>query len=182
MTAPTIDRPEPSEYPDSFRTYVALVEGSDVMDVLRSQPSTVRRTLEGLTPDQASHRYAEGKWSVRQVLGHVIDAERVFGFRALWFARRAPTSLPSFDENAWAEEAGSDLRRLRDMITEFEHLRLGHLEMFAHLPEDAWIRTGTASNRSISVRALAFVMAGHVAHHLALLCDRYGIPTRAAAR
>ena len=175
MVSDTVGVPEPSEYAEWYRGYVALAAGSDILALLAEQVAAVRQTFGNLTPTQERHRYAPGKWSVRQVLGHVIDAERVFGYRAVSFARGSTANLPGFDENAWAEQARADECEVAGQLDEFEHLRLSHVAMFRHLPAETWRHTGVANTAAVSVRALAFIMAGHLAHHLAILRERYGI-------
>lgn len=176
MPNETVGVPEPAEYAEWYRGYVALAAGPDVLALLEEQIGTVRQTLGSLTPEQEHHRYAPGKWTIRQVMGHIIDAERVFGYRALSFSRGSAASLPGFDENAWAEQAGADRCETARMLDEFEHLRRSHVAMFRHLPGAAWRRTGVANTATVSVRALAFIMAGHAAHHLRILRERYGVP------
>jgi len=171
-----LGRPGAGEFAPSFEGYIRLVPGDDVIAALVGQGEALRATLAAIPEAKAGHRYAEGKWSVREVLGHIIDSERVFGYRALAFARGEQAALPSFDENAYAREAGHDAAPLLELVEEFAFLRASHVHMLRHFPEDAWTRSGTASGKPVTVRALAFIIAGHAAHHLELLHERYGVP------
>ena len=132
------------------------------------------RLVAALTPDQAAHRYAPGKWSVKQVLAHLADTERVFVFRALWFARGEASALPGMDENLWGDSAGADAREVGDLGRELAALRQLSLDLFASLPPEAWERRGVASERVLSVRAVPWIIAGHECHHL-ILRERYGL-------
>ncbi len=174
-----IGRPDAGEYAPYFERYVALVTGEDPLAVLEEQAMTVRRTLQDLPEARAGFRYAPEKWSVREVVGHCTDAERVFAFRALAFARGEKAALPPFDENEFARLAGHDAVPLAELLDEFAAVRTATLHLLRHLPLDAGQRRGVASGKEISVRALAFITAGHVAHHLGMLRERYGVPAGA---
>ena len=173
MTA--MGQPEATEYAPYFERYVMLVRGGDILKTLAEQSTNVRRGLGACSEDRAGFRYAEGKWTVREVLGHCTDAERVFAYRALCFARGERASLPSIDENEYARASGHDRIALAELLDEFDAVRRATVQLFAHLPAEAWLRTGVASGKPVSVRALAFIMAGHVAHHLEILRERYGV-------
>ena len=168
-------RPEPAEYASSFAGYVAAVPDGDVMDLLGTQLTTLRAALAPLTAERGGHRYAEGKWSVREVVGHCIDTERIFVYRALRIARGDATPLPGFDENDYVMTAGSDARSMADLLAELDAVRAGTIALFASLAPEAWGRVGVASGKEISVRALAWITAGHVAHHLRILRERYDV-------
>ncbi len=146
-----------------------------MVPVLREQLAIVRELLGGLSADRAGFRYAPGKWSVRESLGHVIDTERVFGFRAFWIARGATEPLASFEQDDFAATAGHEQCDLRGLVEEFAAIRDGHIRMLEHLPRDAWTRIGTAGGSPLSVRAAAFTMAGHVNYHITLFRERYGL-------
>ena len=171
---PQTGRPQAGEHAPYFERYISLIEGDDPVQALEAQVAAFQ-ALAGLPEDQAGHRYAEGKWSVREVLGHVIDTERVFGYRAMRIARGDQTPLPGFDENSFAEAAGHDACPLSELVDELVLLRRSHVLLFRHLPSEAWTRLGVSNANPTSSRALAFMMAGHVAHHLNILRDRYGI-------
>jgi len=172
-------RPTAGEYAASFDRYISLVTESDVLAVLDAQASTVHDALSGLSDARAAHRYAEGKWSVGQLLGHLVDCERVFGFRALAIARGEAYSLAAFDEDAYAVAAAHDRVPIDELAEEFATLRRSHVLMFKHLDAASWARVGTVNNTPTSVRAVAFIMAGHVRHHARILTDRYGVALRA---
>jgi hypothetical protein len=167
-------RPERNEAAEYYFTYIDRVPGADVLAVLEEQLETTLAFL-GSVPEQRSlYRYAPDKWSIREVVSHLNDTERVFTYRALWFARGFDTPLPSFDEKASGVSAEADRINLAGHLDEFRAIRLATLSLFRHLPEAAWARTGTASGNPFSVRALAFITAGHVIHHLGVLRERYG--------
>jgi uncharacterized damage-inducible protein DinB len=169
------DRPAETEYAPFYAGYVALVPEADVLAVLGSQVDEVRRLLAAVPTGQESHRYAEGKWSIRQVIGHLVDAERVFGYRAFCFSRGEQAALPSFDENRYVDEARSDGVPLRELVEELALVRQANLVFLRRLDTREWVRVGTASGRPVSVRALAWVMAGHPRHHVRILRERYGV-------
>jgi choline dehydrogenase-like flavoprotein len=168
ITAP--DRTEAAEY---YFTYIDQVPGGDICDILRAQiPETVT-LLNGISDEQSRHRYAPEKWSIRQVVSHLNDTERLFVFRALWFARGFDSPLPSFDQNIAIASAGADDRPWSSHVGEFRAVRSATVAFFQDLPADAWSRRGIASGNPFTVRALAYISAGHVAHHLKILRERY---------
>lgn len=166
-------RPASDEHHPYFGTYIALVPETEVIPALESQMAEMVGLLRGLTEAQGGLRYAPDKWSVRGVVAHVIDSERVFAYRALRFARGDRSPLAGFDENAYAPESGADARTLRSLADEFELLRRANLEMFRGFPAEAWTRRGEANGNEVSVRALAFILAGHARHHTGLVRERY---------
>jgi len=168
-------RPESSEYAPFYHGYVASVPEGDVVALLRQGGRDVLDTVATIPEDRGGFRYAEGKWSIREVLGHLIDAERIFTYRALRIARGDTTPLAQFDENEYAKTAGSDARTLSNLVREFGAVREASVQLFESLPDDAWGRSGVASGKNISVRALAYITAGHAMHHLKILRERYGV-------
>ena len=168
-----IERPTEVEFAPFYAGYVALVPEADIVQVLESQAADLRQRTLAFIPAREQFRYAEGKWSVREVLGHVTDAERVFGYRAFCFSRGDENPLPGFDENDYVARSGFDRCSLADLVQEFDQLRDANLTVLRRLDDDAWRRTGTASGQPVSVRALAYIMAGHVRHHLHILSTRY---------
>ena len=170
-----MDRPTPAEHAPYFEQYLRYVTELDILAVLDKQPADVRALLAQLSDTQAGTRYAPEKWSVKEVLGHLIDSERIFGYRALCFARGEKKSLPGFEENDYAKTSGHDQCRISDLVDEFELARKSNVAMFEHLPEEAWLRTGIANENKVSVRALAFVLVGHTRHHLEVLRSKYGV-------
>ena len=168
-------RPDATEYAPFYANYVAGVPEGDVVSALRDSGKEITAALAAIPESRGGFRYAEGKWSVREVVGHVIDAERIFTYRALRLARGDSTPLPAFEENDYVRSAGSDARSIADLVEELRAVRESTVRMFASVPDEAWTRTGTVSGRPVSVRALAYITAGHARHHLAILRDRYGI-------
>ena len=168
-------RPAETEYHGSFKGYVARVPETDVVPVLESQVAELGRLAVGVPAARETYRYGEGKWSIREVIGHLIDSERVFAYRALCISRGDQVSLPGFEENDYAAAAHSDDRTLADLIAEFIAVRKANMFLFRSLTDAEWERLGRANENPVSVRALAFIMAGHVRHHIAVLRDRYGI-------
>jgi hypothetical protein len=164
------DRTEAAEY---YFTYINQVGEGDIRAILRAQLPETLSLLGGISEEKSLHRYAADKWTIRQVASHLNDCERMFTFRALWFARGFDTSLPSFDQNIAIATAGADARTLKSHADEFRHIRDATLAFFDQLPEEAWMRRGIASDNPFSVRALAFITAGHVTHHLRILRERY---------
>jgi hypothetical protein len=166
-------RPNESEYAPFYAGYVALVPETDILAVLEGQLAEVRPVAGAFSPGRETLRYAEGKWSVRQVLGHLVDAERVFGYRAFCFSRGEAAALPSFDENQYVAAASSDRIPLGDLVDELALVRQANLAFLRRLGEAGWAKVGTASGKPVSVRALAWIMAGHPRHHLRILRERY---------
>ena len=166
-------KPLPTEYAPYFNRYVDLVAEAEFPTVLAEQPAEYDALLSALSPAQAGFRYGADKWTIREVLGHVIDTERVFGYRALCIARGETASLHSFDQDAYAAQAGHDRAALPDLLEEFRHIRRGHLFLFKHLDQPAWERAGTVNNNAITVRSLAYMIAGHTRHHAGILKERY---------
>lgn len=171
-TLPTA-RPDVTEYAPFYAGYVADVPETDVVAVLRASGRDIVAALAAIPEARGGHRYATDKWSVREVVGHMIDAERIFVYRALRLARADATPLPGFEENDYVRAAGSDARALADLIDELRAVREATVRLFASLPDKAWGRRGIVNGREVSVRALAFITAGHARHHLAVLRERY---------
>ena len=171
----TTTRPEASEAGEYYFTYIDQVGEGDIRQILHTQTGSTLGLLNGISEERSLQRYAPGKWSIREVLGHVNDTERLFVFRAMWFARGLGEALPSFDQDVAAAEMHADERSWGSHIVEFETVRAATTAFFDHLPQEAWSRTGLASGFSFSVRALAYITAGHVAHHARILRERYGL-------
>jgi DinB family protein len=164
------DRTEAAEY---YFTYIDKVGSGDICEILREQQSETLALLQSIDEDQSLYRYAPDKWSIREVLSHLNDSERVFGFRALWFARGLDSPLPSFDQEIAVAEAGADQRSWKSHVDEFAALREGTLAFYDNLPAAAWTRRGIASGNPFTVRAVAYIIAGHVTHHIGFLQTRY---------
>jgi len=170
-----MERPAEAEFAAFYRGYVALVPETDVLSVLAAQSGELRQLLAGVTPAREGHRYAPGKWSIRELIGHLCDAERVFGYRAYCISRGERQPLPGFDENEYVSAAGSEQRRLADLVTELAVVRESNLAVLRVLDDSAWRRVGNANGNPVSVRALAFMMAGHFRHHCGVLRERYAV-------
>lgn len=173
MTTAFNERPNDNEYASFFAGYVSLVPETDVLKVLRDQATEYKDFVSSISPEKAGFRYAPEKWSISELLGHIADAERVFSFRAMTFARGDSNALPGFDENAYVRQANFDQASMDDLMLEFLALREGNVRMLSRLNEEAWTRSGISNNNSITVRALAYIMAGHVRHHLKVMKERY---------
>jgi hypothetical protein len=169
----SIGRPDAGETAPYYAGYIQQVTGDDIIGILSAQRVEALAFLTGIAEDRSLHRYAPGKWSMRDVLAHVNDCERLFTSRAFWFARAFDTPLPSFEQDAAAAAAMADARTWADHIEEFRTVRDATLSMFSGLSAEAWMRRGIASGNPFSVRGLAYVAAGHVAHHLRILRERY---------
>jgi len=168
-----IPRPEDHEAAPYYFTYIDQVEGCDPVSVLSRQFDELVPWFLQISEEQSLHRYAPGKWSIRQVLNHITDTERAFAFRALWFARGFDTPLPGYDQEIAAAGAEADAFRWSAHVEDFRSVRLSTIAFFANLTPAAWSRTGIASGNPFSVRALAYIIPGHVAHHIRILRDRY---------
>jgi hypothetical protein len=170
-----MERPAPTEYIPYYEHYVSLVPGGHVLAVLEEQLAAVRDFVDSVPEERETYRYAEGKWSVREVRGHVVDTERIFAYRACCIARGETQALPGYDQDAYAAASGADRRRLRDLLEELEWQRRSNVVLLRGLKEEAWERMGSADGDPVSVRALAYIMAGHVTHHLQILRERYSL-------
>lgn len=168
-----IARPESTEYAPYYDRYVSLVPAGDLLAVLTNQGRETRQLLGSVPDAKAGHRYAAGKWSIREVVGHVMDAERVFCHRALRFARDDRTPLPGFDEQAWTPAGKFDSRSLPDLTQELATVRQATLALFGGFDAEMLGRRGVANGKEVSVRALAYIIAGHERHHCAILRERY---------
>lgn len=169
----TTSRPDRTEAADYYFKYIDQVGAGDIREILEHQASEMALLLDGIADDRSLSRYAPDKWTIRQVVAHISDTERLFAFRAFWFARGFDSPLPSFDEGIAMAHAGADERSWRSHVDEFATVRAATTVLFRSLPADAWSRRGMASGNPFTVRALAWLAAGHVAHHLAILRDRY---------
>jgi hypothetical protein len=166
-------RPQQTEAAPYYFTYINQVSGDDAGLVMERQLDEFLTMFADISEEASLHRYAPGKWSIRQVLNHVTDTERAFAFRALWFARGFAAPLPGYDQDVAATGAAADGVAWSAHVDEFRHVRLATIGLYRNLPEEAWMRSGIASDNPFSVRALAFIIAGHLAHHAAILRERY---------
>jgi uncharacterized damage-inducible protein DinB len=165
--------PERTEAAPYYFTYIDRVTNPDIRREMEIQSDETLSFLRGISEEKSLHRYAPDKWSIRQVLNHLNDTERVFAQRALWFARGFDTPLPSFDQEVASRGAQADSYPWASHVEDFRAVRLSTLSLFRNLPAEAWARKGMASGNPFTVRALAFVIAGHVVHHRAIIETRY---------
>lgn len=170
---PSIRRPRPDEYPSFYERYVALTDADDVVDGLARQLPETLEFLAAIPESRLDVRYAPDKWSVRQVFGHVLDTERAYGYRLMTFARGHEVPLVRMDQDLYVTNGRFDGHPWPEYLEEFADVRRSHVALVRHLPPKAWDRRGTVGDFTISVRALAFVMAGHVRHHMQILRKRY---------
>jgi DinB family protein len=170
-----VGRPAATEYAPFYETYVGLVPEEHVLPVLAAQGDEVVRIAVSVPTERETYRYAKGKWSLREILGHIGDGERVFGYRAFCIGRGDQAAFPGFDQDDYMAAADYDRVPLVQLAVEFAALRAANLAVLRRLPPERWAQTGTASNAKVSVRALAYVMAGHVRHHLGVLRERYQV-------
>jgi hypothetical protein len=173
MSAITVPRPGASEYAPFYAGYVAGVPDGDLIALLEQQAAETVALLAGLSETRCDHRYAPGKWTIREVLGHIVDGERVFSYRALTFARGDAGPLPSFDENAWAAASNAGRRTMKDLLAEYRAVRAATVALLRSFGEAEFARSGIASKNPVTVRALAYIVAGHERHHLKILRERY---------
>jgi uncharacterized damage-inducible protein DinB len=166
-------RPSASEYAPFYGTYVRKVEEENPLSALENSFQEAKDFLSTLPAEKAEYRYAEGKWSVKEVLQHIVDTERIMAYRALAIARNDKTPLPGFDENNYVENLDIDHRSLADIIAEFLELRISTLSLFGSFTREVLLRQGTMSGNPASVRALGFIITGHQLHHFQVLKERY---------
>ena len=168
-----MNRPTETEYAPDFQSYIDQVSESDILPVLRSQMDELDVLLERVEPHQETFRYGEGKWSIREIVGHLIDSERVFGYRAFCIARGEQQNLPGFEQDDYVRNSTFDAYPLSELASELEIVRQSTIFLFRHIDEQAWTRRGVANNAEVSVRALAYIIAGHELHHREVLRSRY---------
>ncbi|MET0646466.1 MAG: DinB family protein [Pyrinomonadaceae bacterium] len=173
MSAPAPARPESNEYAPYYEKYVSLVPDADLVTTLERQGAETLTLLRSLPEEQGEHRYEPGKWSVKQLVGHVNDAERIFSYRALSIARGDRAALPGMEQEEWMAGVDFDARTLASLADEFEAVRASTLQLLRHLSPEAWARRGIASDNEVTVRALAYIITGHEAHHIRILRERY---------
>ena len=159
--------------PDFYQGYLKAAKEQELLPALRNNRKKFLKFLGEIPKERRDYAYAEGKWTLRELLQHMIDTERVFSFRALWFARQDPSPLPGFDENNWAKTINQDKRRWKDLREEFEIVRRSTICLFDSFSEEQLLRTGISNNNMMSVAAFGFVSAGHVEHHIKVIRERY---------
>ena len=169
----TMTRPKSDEFASYYSTYVDLVKSDEIVPAMREQMEQTLQFLARISEEQSLHSYAPGKWTIREVLNHMNDGERAFTGRAFWFARGFEDPLPSFDQNVAVEMAKANNTSWKQLVDEFRSLRQSTISLFETLPEEAWSRSGVASDNPVTVRALAYIIAGHVTHHVNVLSEKY---------
>ena len=175
MPSTLVPPPGPDEYAPYYARYISRVPQGDVLGFLQQQRDRVRELLAGVGEPLAGHRYAVDKWSIKGVVGHLSDAERIFAYRALRVARGDETPLPGWDQDPYAALANFDARSMASLAREWLSVRDATLTLFDGFDAACWTRRGTASNAPVSVRSLAYMIAGHTTHHAAILRERYGV-------
>jgi uncharacterized damage-inducible protein DinB len=170
-----VERPASDEYGAYYANYINKVPEGDILVLLAQQIDSLCLMLAGLSDEQANYRFGPNEWSIKEVVGHMNDAERVFAYRTLRFSRGDETPLPGFDQDIYVKESNYSQRSLADLLQEFELLRRANLLVFKNLSPEAYLRRGTASNYPFTVRALLYIMVGHVNHHVGSLRTDYSI-------
>jgi hypothetical protein len=166
-------RPDLSRVPQFYHNYINHVPEDELIKAFNTETPAFIQFIEGIPPDKYDYRYADGKWTNKEVLQHIIDAERVFAYRALRFARKDPTFLPGFDENLFADNAKASARNWNVLVEEFKAVRMASEYMFTSFDDDQLDATGTANNNSIYVQAVGYVVIGHSIHHMNVIKERY---------
>ena len=166
-------RPQKGDYAEYYHNYIEMVEGEDIVQVLEDHLQTFENFYSSITEEQGEFAYAQGKWTIKEVIGHVIDAERIMAYRALAFARGEEQALPGFEQDEYVANSNFGERKLDDLINEFKTLRTSNIALFKSFSEKQFNRKGTASGNEVSVLALAFIIAGHELHHQKILKERY---------
>ncbi len=168
-----MNRPEKGEYAEYYERYISLVEENDIVAVLENQQTELLEFFKKITEEKSLFAYAEGKWSIKEVIGHLTDGERIFAYRALRISRADKTPIEGFEQDGYIENSNFDNTPLSELIDELLLSRKANLILFKNLTDEAWLQTGTASDSPVSVRAIAYIMAGHISHHLKILNERY---------
>jgi uncharacterized damage-inducible protein DinB len=173
MAKPTLPRPHGCEYNEYYARYIGLVTDGDIVRTLEREGAATQALLASVPPEKEEFRYAPGKWSLREVVGHLVDAERLFSFRALWFARVGSGELPNMDQEAWARASRAGSRPLAELAAEWAALRRANVLFFRSLSAEEGERSGVASGHEVTVRALAWMIAGHEVYHRRLIRRDY---------
>lgn len=169
----SLERPDPSEHAAYYSLYIDQAPDGDILSRLEEGLERTLATLGALSPEQETHRYAADKWSIREIVGHLIDTEWTFAYRGLCFARTDPAALPGFDQDLWARASNADRQPLADLLATFAQARRSSVAIFRRFDDSDWLRRGVASGVSFTVRTMPYILAGHEIHHLAVIADRY---------
>jgi hypothetical protein len=173
MASSSAVKPAPTEYAEYYGKYVSLVPESDIVQAMKAEGVQTVELLRGLTEEQGNYAYAEGKWTIKELIGHINDTERIFAYRLLRFARNDSTPLEGFDQDPYVLASNYNALSLTDVVDEFAAIRQVTLATLKNLDAEAWTRAGIASDNSVTVRALAYIMLGHERHHVAILKEKY---------
>jgi len=173
LTKQVLSRPEAGEYAPYYERYIALVPDGDIVSILGEQIGATLELLKGVAESKADSSYAPGKWTIKEVVGHMIDSERIFAYRALRLARNDQTPLAGYEQDDYVKNGGFGERELGDLISEFECVRRSNIHLLKSLSDQSWQRRGLANNNEVSVRALAYIIAGHELHHASVLREKY---------
>jgi hypothetical protein len=168
-----MNRPEKGEYAEYYERYISLVEEDEIVAALENQHAELVRLFEQITEEKSHYAYGQDKWTIKEVIGHLIDGERIFSYRALRISRADQTALEGFEQDGYIENSNFNNTKLSDLATELLAVRRANIIFFKNLSAEAWLRTGTVSGNQVSVRALAYIIAGHITHHLKILGERY---------
>lgn len=173
MSATAGDRPDTSEYDVFYERYVGRIGTGPIVSILVAQGHTFRDLISRLIRGGGDYSYAPGKWSVKDICGHLCDSERIFGMRAACIARGEVAELPGFEQDDYVAAGNFGVRKMDSLMREFESLRMANVELLSGLAPEDWEKTGRVSGARVSVRAIGWILAGHVDHHLAVLDERY---------
>ena len=173
MNNDVMGRPETTEYASYYQGYVGGVPDGDILSLLQTESDRTAELLLALPADKGDYRYEDGKWSIKEVVGHVIDAERMFGYRAHCFARQDPARLPSFDQDDYAKNSNASERTLAELVDELRAVRASNVALFRGLTDTMWLKRGVGSGCEFTVRALAYIIVGHELHHRRVIEERY---------
>jgi len=168
-----MDRPETNEFAEYYNNYISKIEGNGVLPILENQPDELRSVIAPLPEEKGTFAYGEGKWTIKEVLSHLIDGERIFAYRILRISRGDETPIEGFEQDGYIENSNANNRTFAELLEEFELQRRSNLLLLKNIDDAGSRRMGTASGYPVSVRALAYISAGHVRHHLGLLQERY---------
>ncbi|WP_160723798.1 DinB family protein [Bacillus sp. USDA818B3_A] len=168
-----VQRPEAKEFPKYYVPYVNLVPDGDLLEILKENLLKTTALFERLSEENGLHRYAAGKWSLKEVLGHMTDTERIMSYRLLRVARGDKTPLPGFNENDYIAESNFNELPIQQLIQDFTAVRQAAMTLITNLPKNTWKKTGFANNTEISAQAIAYIIAGHALHHLKIINERY---------
>jgi hypothetical protein len=173
MTTATIGRPEAGEYAPYYDRYISLIQGENILEILDEQRRQFVLMMSGRSEDDGNFRYAPGKWTVKELIGHINDTERIFTYRALRIARGDQTPIEGFEQDDYVRNADFNARSLEEMVEDYIAIRRATLSLLRNLQPEAWTRKGIANNNEVTVRAIAYTLAGHDLHHRRILEERY---------